>query len=109
MRAIVVDPVNREVREQEVEGKLSTLQAVVGGNIEAIYLDDWVPDLAGHHFFVNEEGRMIPTLAVQRWSLRGWPEAWLCGPAILLCDNGHGGEAPATASLETVRELVQFV
>lgn len=109
MRAVVVDPANREVREIETEGRLRELQGVVCGNIEAVYLDDWVPQLTGHHFYVNADGRMMPELAMQRWSLRGWPEAWLCGPAILLTDDGRGGESAVTVSVETVRELVAFV
>lgn len=109
MRAIVIDPVKREVREEETDGRLRHLQSVVGGNIEAIYLDGWVPELAELHLYLNEEGRMIPEIAVQRWSLRGWPEGWLCGPAILLGDDGAGGEAATTVSVEQVRELVAFV
>lgn len=109
MRAIVIDPAKREVREHDTDGRLKDLQSVVGGNIEAIYLDGWVPELADFHLYLNEEGRMIPEIAVQRWALRGWPEGWLCGPAILLSDDGFGGEAGVSVSVVSVQELVTFL
>lgn len=109
MRAIVIDPAKREVREQETDGRLKGLQSVVGGNIEAIYLDGWVPELAEFHLYLNEEGRMIPEIAVQRWALKGWGEPWLCGPAILLSDDGFGGEAGVAVSVTDVAELVTFL
>jgi hypothetical protein len=110
VRAVVIDPVKREVRDQEVDGKLAGLQAVVGGRIEAIYPEAvGISELGSSHLYVNEEGRLLPEFAVQRWSLRGWPEAWLCGPAIVLADNGRGGEAEPKVTAAQVRELVTFL
>ena len=109
MRALIVDPTFRTVREEDVSGSLESLQQIVGGYIEAIYLDHVTPTLAGHHAYLDEGGRLKPAVAAQRWRLEGWGEAWLCGPAVVLCDDGYGAEAPATASVAQLKSLVTFL
>lgn len=108
MRAVVIDPVEREVREVEIKGTLTELQGLVGGYIELVPVSMYTPQLSQHHMYVNEEGRLSPDIAVHQWSLKGWPEAYLCGAGVLLTSGGDGSDRAATVALQTVRELVTW-
>ena len=109
MRALIIDPTTLSVKEQNVAPGLEPLQKIVGGYIEAIYparFDAWWGD---HHVYLNEEGRLDPVIAAQRWSLQGWPEPWLVGPAIVLLGDDSGDEVDCTLSLEGLRARVTFL
>jgi hypothetical protein len=109
MRALIIDPILRVIREEEISSGLEPLQKIVGGYIEAIYPDRWDPDFEGHHLYLNEMGRLIPAIAQHRWVLAGWPEGWLCGPAVLLRDGPGGREASARLTVSQLQAKVTFL
>jgi hypothetical protein len=107
--ALVIEPTSRSLRQVEVDGSLESFQAAVKGNIEIIYPNTFDPSWGSNFIYVNAEGRLDPDLAAQRWALRGWPEQWLCGPAIVLADDGEGGSASTTLSLIDLDARVKFL
>lgn len=104
MRAILVDPADKSVKEVDVDGKLASLQRAVDGHIEGIYPDRFHQDFRGVHGYVDEErllGRKDPT---KPWSVPGY--RFLVGPGIFLCSTRGGDEAPCSMSLGLMRHHV---
>ena len=86
MRALVF-PAQEEPYLTEIEPKLTALQGMVGGYLEAIYGRDW-------HAYVNEEGRWtglpINLPATQLAEANGWPSygSTLVGTVVFLGGRG---------------------
>lgn len=78
--------------QRPVDTNLSSLQAIVGGFIEAVTLPDC-------HLYCNEEGKLtgLPfnqLASLFAWSL-GWPRSdMLCGSVVFLGNGKAGEEAP---------------
>jgi hypothetical protein len=109
VRALVIEPASRSLREVEVDGSLESLQAAVQGNIEIIYPVVGDPSWGHNFIYLNDEGRLDPKMAAQRWALKGWGEPYLVGPAIVLADNGEGGSVSPTLSIIDLSARVTFL
>lgn len=103
MRAILIDPARRVVEEIDTDGQLASLQAIVGGYIEPVYLPD-----GKHHCYVNEEGLFGDPqhFFVFQGARVGQP---LAGCGVILASTRDGNEAACTLSLEWVVERVVFL
>lgn len=108
MHAVLVNPENQSVENIETDASLISLQIIVGGYIEYVPIEVLNPVFTGIHMYLNEEGRLIPEIERQRWYLAGWPESYLCGPAILLCSTPMGEEAPCSMSAEQFSKYVTW-
>ena len=65
MRVLVVEPGKRPV-EQEIDGSLESMQAIVGGTIQAIYpFEDFVA------LICNDEAKLIGMKGNRRYGKRG--------------------------------------
>ena len=102
MRTLVINAADRLVIEADTDGKLATLQKIVGGSIEAVYagLDD------AHHCYVNEEGLFGQPRHFFMFDGRAPP---LAGNGVILGTTEDGHEAACTLSLEWIREHVIFM
>lgn len=100
MRAILIDPAQRTVTEIDTDGKLASLQALVGGYIEAVHLDD------KHHCYVNEEGLFNEP---RHFFLFAGAHQPLAGAGVILADTKGGNEAACTLSLDWIRRRVTFM
>ena len=103
MRAIIIKSEERDVFEADVDGKLESLQGIVGGLIDPVY-----PGLEGtdHHCYVNDEGLLQKP---QHFFMFKDGHQPLAGNGVILSDDGEGGEAPATLPLEWVKDRVAFM
>jgi hypothetical protein len=109
VRALVIEPASRSLRQVELDGSLESFQSVVKGNIEIIYPVVGDPSWGSNFIYLNDEGRLDPQLSMQRWHLKGWGENYLVGPAVVLADDGEGGSADATLSLIDLSTKVTFL
>lgn len=89
-RAVLVYP-SGLVAASNVETDLAGLQAVVGGYLEAVALDERT------HLYCDEEGKIkglelnhLATLLVESYR-PGWPDV-ICGPAVVLGSTPSGNE-----------------
>lgn len=88
MRAILIDPRAKTVREIESNGKLATMQELVGGWIE---VHPWRDDC---NIVINEEGRLQrPPMA--RLLLADFELGDLCGPVIVYGELDDEGDFTA--------------
>ena len=103
MRAIVINSEAQSVTETDIDGKLHSLQGIVGGLIDPVY-----PGLEGtdHHAYVNDEGLLNNP---QHFFMVNDGHQPLAGNGVILSDDGEGGEAPATLPLEWVKDRVAFM
>jgi hypothetical protein len=102
MRAIVINPEDRTIRETDVDGSLETLQHIVGGLIEPVHqgLNEH------HHCYVNEEGLLDDPRYF--FMFRGGHQP-LAGNGVILALTEEGEEAPCTLPLEWIAERVSFM
>ena len=102
MRAIVINAGERTVSEAEIDGKLRTLQGIVGGLITPVYdgLD------AKHHAYVNDEGLL--NTPQHFFMLRGGHQP-LAGNGVILSTTRDGDEASCTLPLDWVKQRVAFM
>lgn len=96
MKAILID-ICRKVREIEIENTLEALQARVGGDIEAVHLND---DLVA---ICNEDGKLeeLPPVALLVSPDGGIAYDALCGP-VVVCraeDDEFAGIQPGDEKL----------
>lgn len=103
MRAIVVNAEERTITETEIDGKLHSLQQIVGGLITPVY-----PGLdgTGHHAYVNDEGLLNNP---QHFFMLKDGHQPLAGNGVILSTTHDGDEAPATLPLDWVKERVTFM
>lgn len=103
MRAIVIDAEQRTVSEADIDGKLHSLQQIVGGLITPVY-----PGLdgTGHHAYVNDEGLLNNP---QHFFMLKDGHQPLAGNGVILSTTHDGDEAPATLPLDWVKERVTFM
>ena len=78
-------------RVETIDARLDTLQALVGGNIEAVSNDDW-------HFYLNEEGKLLGLAPNRRaahlvFEGTGVLTDVYCGDVVVLGDTEDGDEA----------------
>ena len=101
MRAIVINAKDRTVTETEIDGKLNSLQQIVGGLITPVYdgLDD------SHHCYVNDEGLLHNP---QHFFMFDDGHQPLAGNGVILSSTNDGDEAPCTLSLDWVQQRVTF-
>jgi len=92
------------VRAVEIADTLDDLQAIVGGNIECVYIDRHSEDRA--HFYINEEGKLLGlplnVVATGMWYQHGYVQPFtdfLAGDVLVLGDGEDGaeGDCPAWA------------
>lgn len=102
MRAIIINATDRTVTETETDGRLDSLQQIVGGLIEPVSqgLDD------EHHCYVNEEGLFDHP---QHFFLFKDGHQPLAGNGVILSSTGDGDEASCTLTLDWVKERVTFM
>lgn len=108
MRAIIVDPQAQSIREEEVDGKLESLQKIVGGYIEGIYPAITLPEFEGCHGYVNEEFLYTHP----EWRNRPWrlgPYEYLCGPAVFMGSTDDGNEADCPIGVVTIAKHIQWL
>lgn len=108
MRGVLVDPAKRTVEWVETDGKLKSLQTIVGGNIQGIYPGEFISALAGVSGYVDEEGLWNKDPAVDG-AFAIYPYEGLYGPAILLGDNGRGHNADCPVGPEVIRNYVRWM
>jgi hypothetical protein len=103
MRAIVINAQDRTITETEIDGKLKSLQAIVGGLITPVYdgLDDQ------HHCYVDDEGLLSEPQHFFMFSNGGHQP--LAGNGVILASTDDGDEAPCTLPLDWVKERVTFM
>ena len=103
MRAIIIDAEDRTVRETEFDGKLHSLQQIVGGLIDPVY-----PGLegTGHHCYVNDEGLLNNP---QHFFMLKDGHQPLAGNGVILSTTPDGDEAPCALPLDWVKERVSFM
>jgi hypothetical protein len=99
MRAVIVDPFKREVREADVENTLEELQRIVGGG----YIEFGVRVERVDLLYVNDFAH--------------WPERFMIGEkhafsgcGVIIGDDakGKGSAKYARVSAEAVRGIVRF-
>jgi hypothetical protein len=103
MRAIVINAQDRTITETEIDGKLKSLQQIVGGLITPVYdgLDD------EHHCYVNDEGLLGQPQHFFMFKEGGHQP--LAGNGVILASTDDGGEAACTLALDWVDERVRFM
>lgn len=103
MRAIIINAQERTVSEAEIERSLKSLQNIVGGLINSVS-----PGLEGtdHHAYVNDEGLLNNP---QHFFMLRDGHQPLAGNGVILGTTDDGNEAPATLSLDWVKERVTFM
>jgi hypothetical protein len=103
MRAITINSEERAVDEVDIDGKLHTLQKIVGGLIDPVY-----PGLEGtdHHCYVNDEGLLCNP---QHFFMLKDGHQPLAGNGVILGTTDDGNEADCTLPLEWVKERVTFM
>jgi hypothetical protein len=102
MRAIIIIAQDRTVTETEIDGKLKSLQQIVGGLITPVYdgLDD------SHHCYVNDEGLLHNP---QHFFMFRDGHQPLAGNGVILSTTNDGDEAPCALSVDSVRDRVTFM
>ena len=102
MRAIIINAKDRTVTETEIDGKLDSLQQIVGGLIEPVS-----QGLDGeHHCYVNEEGLYDNPRHFFLFKNGHQP---LAGNGVILASTDDGDEAPCTLPLDWVKQRVTFM
>lgn len=103
MRAIIINAEDRTVSETDIDGKLHSLQEIVGGLIDPVY-----PGLEGtdHHCYVNDEGLLNNP---QHFFMLKDGHQPLAGNGVILSTTRDGDEAPCTLPLDWVKERVTFM
>src|ERR1700730_4579070 len=102
MRAIIINAEKQTVSEADIDGKLHSLQGIVGGLITPVYdgLD------SKHHAYVNDEGLMNNP---QHFFIVRDGHQPLAGNGVILSTTRDGDEAPATLSVDWVKGRVTFM
>lgn len=102
---VLVVPVEGEAEVREINPDLESLQAIVGGYLEAV-------QLSSCHLYCDEEGKLkakpINRKATVLARTLGWPRSRdvLVGDVVFLADDGSGDEADVPAIvLEVWRKL----
>ena len=103
MRAIVVNAEHRTVSETDIDGKLHSLQEIVGGLIDPVYSGLEGTD---HHAYVNDEGLLNNP---QHFFMLRDGHQPLAGNGVILATTDDGDEAACILSLDWVREQVTFM
>src|SRR6516165_9985592 len=103
MRAIVINSEAQSVTETDIDGKLHSLQGIVGGLIDPVY-----PGLEGtdHHCYVNDEGLLNNP---QHFFMFKDGHQPLAGNGVILGTTDDGHEADCTLPLDWVTERVTFM
>jgi hypothetical protein len=104
IRAIVINVQERTVSEADTDGRLKSLQNIVGGRIEMVYH----PGLegTGHHCYVNEEGLL--NNPEHFFMLRDGRQP-LAGNGVILGTTDDGNEAPCTLPLDWIKQRISFM
>ena len=102
MRAIVINAEAQTVSETDIDGKLASIQEIVGGLIDPVYhgLD------SKHHCYVNDEGLLNNP---QHFFMLRDGHQPLAGNGVILSTTRNGDEAPCTLALDWVKERVTFM
>ena len=108
MRAVFIDPRAASVEERDVADTLRAMQSVVGGPIQYVPTEGYVPLPPGDWLYVDEDARLKHHEYEDLWHLRGWWEDYLVGPGLIMGVSRGGANAPAAVSVEAVRRLVTF-
>lgn len=108
MRGVLISPAERRVEWFNTDGKLASLQVLIGGNIAGIYPGNFIPALQGVHGYVDDDGLWNKDARVDGAFAIGPYEA-LLGPAILLGDDGRGGEADCPVGPEVIAPYVRWM
>jgi hypothetical protein len=96
LRALVIDPFKREIRETDIERTLPSLQAAVGGNIEfAVWID-------------RRDTLYVADFAKWRERFTIGNTRSYSGYGVVVGVNGDGATAPAKVSLDALRGVVRF-
>ncbi len=112
MRAILIDPFNRTVTEENLkDGSYDSLKAAVfSGDPSAAKYSNYLEHIslgAGHGAYLDEEGLLRP------WSEQAFfkfgPERTLAGRALVVRDTSDGDVAAARLPLELVAQQVQWI
>lgn len=103
MRAILIDPIKREVTEVQIhhalEGDtLGDLQKAVGGYIELAHRFDNGDDL-----FVNEEGLYKYSIFFDIGA-----HSPFAGSGIIVGHNSAGNTTPAKSSIEDIKSRIRW-
>jgi hypothetical protein len=106
MRTIIINAADRIIIEKETDGKLDSLQEIVGGSIEAVYAGLEDADTREHHCYVNEEGLLNQPRHFFMFEGGHQP---LAGNGVILGTTASGNEAACTIPLDWFFEHVIFM
>ena len=103
LKVIVVDPALCLIYEKTIKNNLEGLQHAIGDHhIEFVAID------GKNHAYVDEEGLFRED---QQFFVINYPngnKAPIAGKAIILGDDGEGGEADTTLSVTDIGKLITF-
>lgn len=99
MRAILIDPENKEVREVEIVGDLGSWYRAIDCTCVCMSYDFE----NGDSLVMDDEGALAPN---HYWSMPGLQP--LAGKALVVGVSDYGDSAPCKSSLDWIRSKVIF-
>lgn len=95
MKAIVIDSLNKEIREVDIPGNLASLQEIVGGYVELVRLQE------REDLYVNDEGLINGTTTF--FSI---DRHLLAGNGVVIGSNSDGELVPTKMTVEELSRKV---
>lgn len=104
MRAIVINPTDRTVTEQDVDTSYEAFRKLVSrsGWIERVRMP------TGHWLWVDEEGLLMPNPGPFFRITSIYPDSTFAGTGVILKEDFGGDHYPAEVDLITLQALVTF-
>ena len=111
MKALLVKVGSAKAEQVETDGKLESLQKLVGGSIE------YLPLPCGAHAYIDEEGKLkgkpmnslATHLLCKEWNIGLGAGDFIVGDLVILGDDGKGDEADAPAELIEQTKALGFL
>jgi hypothetical protein len=104
MKAILIDPFTREVRQVETDGHYTSIYPLLG--ITSPF-DIIILNAAQDTLYVDDEGWLKPHVEQDYFWWQGYNQL-LAGRGLILGTTPDGEAASTTFNVETVRQLVRW-
>lgn len=103
MKAFLIDPLAKSIAAVEYNNTIEHMYQILRCNlVDRVRLDEQ------HLVWIDDEGLLGQNPEANGFfGLRNYPNV-LCGRGLVIGDNGAGGSADATATIEYLRYMIGF-